>query len=285
LNRHTILLIVEADPHYARVLIDVARDRGFNAGCPQGAEALELAKQFQPAAVSLDVFLPDMLGWTVLASSRTIPSTRHIPVRSSRSMKTASTLWRAARSPLSTSDHDGGVSAACRSIKDTPGRAASASSLSKTTQAGTGEHQGTARLRRYRDRYDRTAKVPSPPWRHPCDRVVLDLRLPDMKRFWRCSIRSAMTIGWSSVPVVVSPGGNSPPKKTRTPHHGQKHRGEGRRSPNGCSMKRRCFCTVSSRTLPIEKQRLLEKLNSSDEDLVGKTALLVDDDARQHLCA
>ncbi len=32
--------------------------------------------------------------------------------------------------------------------------------------------------------------------------------------------------------------------------------------------------------LPIEKQRMLEKLNSSDEDLVGQTALLVDDDAR-----
>ena len=32
--------------------------------------------------------------------------------------------------------------------------------------------------------------------------------------------------------------------------------------------------------LPVEKQRMLEKLNSSDEDLVGKTALLVDDDAR-----
>jgi len=32
--------------------------------------------------------------------------------------------------------------------------------------------------------------------------------------------------------------------------------------------------------LPIEKQRMLERLNSSDEDLVGQTALLVDDDAR-----
>ena len=32
--------------------------------------------------------------------------------------------------------------------------------------------------------------------------------------------------------------------------------------------------------LPPEKQRMLERLNSSDEDLVGKTALLVDDDAR-----
>jgi CheY-like chemotaxis protein len=32
--------------------------------------------------------------------------------------------------------------------------------------------------------------------------------------------------------------------------------------------------------LPPDKQRMLERLNSSDEDLVGKTALLVDDDAR-----
>jgi len=32
--------------------------------------------------------------------------------------------------------------------------------------------------------------------------------------------------------------------------------------------------------LPLEKQRMLERLNSSDEDLVGRTVLLVDDDAR-----
>src|SRR6185437_5088784 len=32
--------------------------------------------------------------------------------------------------------------------------------------------------------------------------------------------------------------------------------------------------------LPPEKQRMLEQLHSSDDDLVGKTALLVDDDAR-----
>jgi CheY-like chemotaxis protein len=32
--------------------------------------------------------------------------------------------------------------------------------------------------------------------------------------------------------------------------------------------------------LPPDKQRMLERLNSSDEDLVGRTVLLVDDDAR-----
>src|SRR5262249_62344849 len=64
----TILLIVEDDPHYARVIMDLARDKGFKVlVAMRGAEALDLAKQFQPTAVSLDVFLPDMLGWTVLS--------------------------------------------------------------------------------------------------------------------------------------------------------------------------------------------------------------------------
>src|SRR6185436_1618041 len=45
----TILLIVEDDPHYARVLIDLARDKGFKVlVANRGAGALELAKQFQP---------------------------------------------------------------------------------------------------------------------------------------------------------------------------------------------------------------------------------------------
>ena len=78
----TILLIVEDDPHYARVLIDLARDKGFKVlVAARGTEALELAKQYQPAAVSLDVFLPDMLGWTVLSQLKHNPLTRHIPVQ------------------------------------------------------------------------------------------------------------------------------------------------------------------------------------------------------------
>ena len=62
-----ILLIVEDDPHYARVLCDLSHDKGFKVlVARRGAEALALAREFHPTAVSLDVFLPDMLGWTVL---------------------------------------------------------------------------------------------------------------------------------------------------------------------------------------------------------------------------
>src|SRR6202030_727167 len=47
----------------------------------RGAEALALAREFNPSAISLDVFLPDMLGWTVLNHLKQDPTTRHIPVQ------------------------------------------------------------------------------------------------------------------------------------------------------------------------------------------------------------
>src|ERR1700691_2024797 len=77
-----VLLIVEDDPHYARVLRDLSRDKGFKVLVAlRGAEALALAREYHPTAVSLDVFLPDMLGWTVLNHLKQDPSTRHIPVQ------------------------------------------------------------------------------------------------------------------------------------------------------------------------------------------------------------
>jgi DNA-binding response OmpR family regulator len=76
------LLIVEDDPHYATVLRDLARSRGFQVlVAHRGAEALRLVREYKPTAVSLDIFLPDMLGWTVLARLKQDSETRHIPVQ------------------------------------------------------------------------------------------------------------------------------------------------------------------------------------------------------------
>src|SRR3982074_1492066 len=47
----------------------------------RGWAAMALAREYHPTAVSLDVFLPDMLGWTVLNHLKQDPATRHIPVQ------------------------------------------------------------------------------------------------------------------------------------------------------------------------------------------------------------
>jgi signal transduction histidine kinase/CheY-like chemotaxis protein len=78
----SVLLIVEDDPHYARILVEQARLQGFKVlVAARGADALALAREHRPTAVSLDVFLPDMLGWTVLSQLKQDPAMRHIPVQ------------------------------------------------------------------------------------------------------------------------------------------------------------------------------------------------------------
>src|SRR5688500_11272642 len=59
------LLVIEDDPHYATVLRDLARARGFQVlTCSSGTDALRLVHEYKPNAITLDIFLPDMLGWT-----------------------------------------------------------------------------------------------------------------------------------------------------------------------------------------------------------------------------
>ena len=47
----------------------------------RGATGLSFARQFRPDAIFLDIYLPDMLGWTVLNNLKFDPATRHIPVQ------------------------------------------------------------------------------------------------------------------------------------------------------------------------------------------------------------
>jgi CheY-like chemotaxis protein len=46
----------------------------------RGATALPLAREFNPGAITLDITLPDMAGWTILDRLKHDPGTRHIPV-------------------------------------------------------------------------------------------------------------------------------------------------------------------------------------------------------------
>ncbi len=63
------------------ILRDLARESNFQAlvaGTAQ--EALELARQFMPSAIVLDVGLPDQSGLSVLDRLKRDVRTRHIPV-------------------------------------------------------------------------------------------------------------------------------------------------------------------------------------------------------------
>ncbi|RPH66629.1 MAG: response regulator, partial [Myxococcaceae bacterium] len=277
------LLLVEDDPHYARVLADLARDQGFKVLiASRGTDALELAREFRPSAVSLDVFLPDMLGWTVLSHMKQDVNLRHIPVQ----MVTLDDnrhhgLSRGAFSFVTKPATTEGLASAIEKLREytTPRRRklliVEDNDVERTSiqellahddidilAAGTGaraiEILGEGRV----------------------DCMVLDLRLPDISGFEVLArIRDRGTL--PDLPVVVFTG------RELTQDEDQQLQElartvvlKGVESPERLLDETAIFLHRVVSDLPPHKQRMLEKLHRSDEDLRGRKVLVVDDDVR-----
>jgi signal transduction histidine kinase/DNA-binding response OmpR family regulator len=75
------ILIIEDDSIFSRIIIALALEKNFKCLVADDGEAgLQLAKQYQPNAILLDMSLPVMDGRTVMERLKTNPETRHIPV-------------------------------------------------------------------------------------------------------------------------------------------------------------------------------------------------------------
>src|SRR5262249_29146586 len=71
-----VLLIVEDDVKFARIMVNLARERGFKAVVAnRGDMGLALANELAPSAITLDLQLPVVDGWNVLAGLKKNPST------------------------------------------------------------------------------------------------------------------------------------------------------------------------------------------------------------------
>jgi len=278
-----VLLIVEDDPHYARIVCDLSRDKGFKVLIAStGSDALMLAQEFNPTAISLDVFLPDMLGWTVLNHLKQNPATRHIPVQmltldEDRHHGLSRGAFGFVTKPSSAQDIEAALTrirlfAEPRRkrllvVEDNP-----AEQLSVRELLGSDDididvaDSGASALRILEDvNYD-------------C--VVLDLRLPDMSGFEVLeTLRDNPRL--KDLPVVVFTGRElSAEEDAQLRTLARSVVVKNVESPERLLDETALFLHRVIANLPHEKQRMLDRLHRSDDALAGRKVLIVDDDVR-----
>jgi CheY-like chemotaxis protein/nitrogen-specific signal transduction histidine kinase len=278
-----VVLIVEDDAHFAQVLLDLARERGLKGVVTtHGAHARELARQFSPRAIMLDIFLPDMLGWTVLNHLKQDPMTRHVPVQIiSVEEERLQGLGHGAFSylikPATTDELKKSFDRVMRYAEsrrrrllvvedDDIERQSIVELLShenvEITSAGTGS-EAMEVLRNAQ-----------------CDCLILDLRLPDISGFELMEkIRENPDL--RELPIVVCTG------KELTEHDSMRLARMAEsvvlkdvRSPERLLDEVSLFLHLVTADLPAHKQQMLERLRQSDQALIGKKILVVDDDVR-----
>ncbi|OWR13009.1 response regulator [Chryseobacterium sp. VAUSW3] len=83
-----IILIIEDDTAFAKILVDFSRTRNYKVlVAVRGDEGIEMAQHFKPLAILLDIQLPIMDGWQVMEALKSNPETKPIPVHIMSSMK------------------------------------------------------------------------------------------------------------------------------------------------------------------------------------------------------
>jgi len=277
------LLIVEDDARYATILRDLARSKGFRVlVANRGAEALRLVREYRPTAISLDIFLPDMLGWTVLAKLKQDSTTRHIPVQIvTIEEERHQSIERGAFSYLAKPATTETIGAALQRIKDfTLPRV----KRLLVIEDDAGERMSIEELIRHDDIAIDTVGTGEEALAAlrggGYDCAVLDLRLPDMTGFELLD-QLQDDAALRDLPVVVFTGKDlSEQEDQRLRKVAKSVVIKGVESPERLLDETALFLHRVIADLPAAKQRMVESLHHSNDALQGKRVLVVDDDVR-----
>ncbi|MEG4056661.1 MULTISPECIES: HAMP domain-containing protein [unclassified Microcoleus] len=278
-----VLLIIEDDVNFARILLDMAQEQGFKGLVALRSDiGLAMAREFKPTAIMLDLNLPVMDGWTVLDRLKHDPSTRHIPVHivsveegRQRSLQLGAIAYLqkpVSREALSKAltDIKGFVERPVKNLlvveDDETQRLSIVDLIGNHDVSTTAVGSGAEALEILKSGH--------------FDCVVLDLGLPDMTGFELIEqIKQEATL--KSLPLIIYTG----KELTRSEESQLKRMAEtiivkDVRSPERLLDETALFLHRVQANLPEPKRQMLEQLYQTDSTLAGKTVLIVDDDMR-----
>jgi HAMP domain-containing protein/CheY-like chemotaxis protein/signal transduction histidine kinase len=279
-----VLLIVEDDVRFARILLDVARSKGFKGlVATNGKAGLTLAQQYQPNAITLDIGLPLIDGWTVLDRLKHDPSTRHIPVHiisaveaQERGLKQGAMAYLekpASKDALDNafSDIKTFVERRVKNLLIVEDDETQRSSIVELI--GNHDVHSTA----VASAEEALAELSSG---KQYDCLVLDLQLPDMNGIELIE-RIKNDLGLARLPIIIYTGRVlTRQEETELKRISDTIIVKDVHSPERLLDETALFLHRVQANLPQPKQQMLEQLHYKDPVLAGRKVLVVDDDVR-----
>lgn len=278
-----VLLIIEDDENFAKILLGMARGRGFKGLVAlQGDTGLQMAKTHLPDAIILDIQLPVIDGWSILRELKGASQTRHIPVHViSVNEEVKQGLMMGAMAYLRKPSTKEALDRAFSQIEnytsstlkhllivedDEVQRRSIMELIGHDDVAITAVSTGREALNELRkQRYD-------------C--MVLDLMLDDMNGFELLDqIRDDEEL--NDLPIIIYTGKDLDSKEeTRLRKYAESIIIKDVRSPERLLDETTLFLHRVEANLPEDKRKILQKLHNKEELFDGKKILLVDDDIR-----
>jgi CheY-like chemotaxis protein len=248
----------------------------------RGQEALDLAREYLPTAITLDVFLPDMLGWTVLNNLKLDPRTRHIPVQilsveEQRQHGLAHGAFSYLVKPATTDELE-------HALDRLKKFAAHATKRLLVIEDNDLERRSIVELLSHEDieivAVGTGAEALEKLSALPFDCCVVDLRLPDMTGFELLD-RLQVEPPFADLPIVVFTGKElTAEEETRLRTVAKSIVLKDVQSPERLLDETALFLHRVIADLPAAKRKMIEGLHGSSETLRHRKVLVVDDDAR-----
>lgn len=278
-----LLLVVEDDTNFAKILYDLSHELKFNCIVAQTAEeGIRAAEDFIPQAIILDMHLPDRSGLTVIDHLKMNAKTRHIPIHIVSAQDQANIALQMGaigylRKPVSLADMRNAISKLedklTHSVKrvlvveDNKVQRESIKELiqDKMVEVVMAENAVTAMEHLKKTIFD-------------C--MILDLHLPDMTGY---ELLEHMTDidNISHPPVIVYTGKDlSKLEEQNLQKYSQSIIIKGAHSPERLFSEVTLFLHQVENQLSKDRQNMLQKLRDREQLFEGKKILLVDDDVR-----
>ncbi len=278
-----VLLIVEDDANFAKILTDFGRRKNFKClVASSGEEGLRLAQKYHPAAILLDIQLPGINGWEVLAALKKDLEARHIPVHMMSVLEeSAQAYQRGAMGYLPKPAAPTQLDGALQAIEDLLAKDYKSLLIvedDKGTQKSLKKLFGNGDIKSTATGSGKRALQLLKSQQFDC--MILDLKLPDMTGFELLdALENEQAI--SKTPVVVYTGRElTRQENDQLMQYADSIIIKGVKSQERLLDETALFLHRVVVDLPPSQQEVIRELHNTEELLTDKKILLVDDDVR-----